>query len=378
MHMASQYRVPMSAPDIQPEDFEFVAQVLRSKILSIGPYLDTFEREFAEYVGTRHAVAVANGTAGLHLCIRAAGICEGDEVITTPFSFVASANCIVYERALPVFVDIDETSMNLDPVLARAAVNDRTRAILPVHVFGQPCAMNELGAVCAEHDLLLIEDACEAVGSEYCGRKVGTFGKAAVFAFYPNKQMTMGEGGVITTDDSDWDALLRSLRNHGRIQVGTRLSHEHLGYNYRLDELSAALGLAQLRRIEDLLSRRQAVSGRYHRLLREVPGIDVIQVLPSTTRLSWFVCVIRLRAGIDRDRVLARLEENRIPSRLYFPAIHLQPYYRKRFGFSEGDFPIAERVAASTLALPFHGNLSDDEMLYVVESLQSAITHASD
>ena len=371
------YRIPMSAPDIQPEDIELVTRALLSKTLSLGPFLSRFERTFADYIGTKHAIGVANGTAGLHLCIRAANIADGDEVITTPFSFVASANCILYERAKPVFADIDETSMNLDPELARQAVTERTRAVLPVHVFGQPCAMTELNGLCRERDLLLIEDACEAVGAEYRGRKVGIFGKAAVFAFYPNKQMTMGEGGVITTDDSDWAALLRSLRNQGRNETSTWLCHDRLGYNYRLDELSAALGLSQLLRIETLLARRQAVAAHYSELLRDIPGISIMREIPSISRLSWFIYPIRLQLGIDRDRVIAYLEKRQIPSRVYFTPIHLQPFYRQRFGFHEGDFPVTERVAASTLALPFHGNLSNGDMEYVVESLRSAVVSAA-
>jgi len=245
----------MSAPDIDAGDIELVVQVLKSGRLSMGPFLDRFERSFADYIGTRHAIAVSSGTAGLHLCICAADIGVGDEVITTPFSFVASANCILYERATPVFVDIDERSMNIDPSLAAAAITDRTRAILPVHVFGQPCGMDELHDLCSGHSMLLIEDACEALGSEYRGRKVGKFGAAGVFGFYANKQMTMGEGGVITTNNDDWDARLRSQRNQGRDEMGTWLRHERLGFNYRLDEMSAALGLSQLLRIDELIER---------------------------------------------------------------------------------------------------------------------------
>jgi perosamine synthetase len=373
----SKYSIAMSSPDIQPEDIELVTLALQSKILSLGPFLSDFEHAFANYIGTDHAIGVANGTAGLHLCIRAAGIADGDEVITTPFSFVASANCMLYERATPIFVDIDETSMNMNPELVRQAVTPRTRAILPVHVFGQPCAMDELSTVCRSQDLLLIEDACEAVGAEYRGRKVGTFGKAAVFAFYPNKQMTMGEGAVITTDDPDWAALLRSLRNQGRNELSTWLSHDRLGYNYRLDELSAALGLSQLRRIETLLARRQAVAARYRELLCGIPGISVMSEVPSTSRLSWFVFIIRLQPTISRDRLIAHLEKSGIPSRVYFTPIHLQLFYRERFGFREGDFPVTERVAASTLALPFHGNLSNGDMERVAESLRSAIVQAA-
>ena len=371
------YRVSMSAPDILPEDIRLVTEVLQSKTLCLGPFLSEFERAFADFFGTRYAVGVSNGTAGLHLCIRAANIADGDEVITTPFGFVASANCILYERARPVFVDIDEVSMNLDPELARRAVTERTRAVLPVHVFGQPCAMAELDELCRERDLLLIEDACEAIGAEYRGRKVGTFGKAAVFSFYPNKQMTTGEGAIITTNDPDWATLLRSLRNQGRDEFSTWLVHERLGYNYRLNEMSAALGLSQLRRIETLLARRQAVAARYTELLRGVPGVGVLSAVPSTSRLSWFVFIIRLQPGIDRDRVIAELEKSRIPSRVYFTPIHLQPFYRRSFGFAEGDFPVTERVASSTLALPFHSNLADDEMDYVVESLRHAVDCAA-
>ena len=371
------YRVPMSAPDIAAEDIALVTQALNSKILSLGPFLDELEKSFAAYIGTRHAIAASNGTAGLHLCVRAAEIADGDEVITTPFSFVASTNCILYERAVPVFVDIDETSFNLDPARVAGAVTARTRAVLPVHVFGQPCEMNELQAVCAAHGLLLIEDACEAVGAEYRGRKVGTFGKAAVFSFYPNKQVTMGEGALITTDDPHWASLMRSLRNQGRSAMGLGFSHEHLGYNYRLDELSAALGLAQLRRIDDLLARRERVAARYGELLSDMPGITLRRILPSTTRPSSFVYVIQLHPGTDRSRVMAHLEERRIPSRIYFSPIHLQPYYRKRFGYREGDFPVTERVAASILALPFHANLLPDDMQYVADALRSAVVRAA-
>ena len=275
MKSAPPHRVPLSSPDIQAEDIELVARVLRSNRLSIGPYIKELERDFADYIGTKYAVAVTNGTSGLHLCIRAADIAEGDEVITTPFSFIASANCILYERATPVFVDIDEASLNLDPALAARAITARTRAMLPVHIFGQPCAMDELQAVCSDRNLLLIEDACEAVGAAYKGRRVGTFGKAAVFSFYPNKAMTLGEGAVVTTDDPHWAELMQSLRNQGRGDGGTGYSSDRLGYNYRLDEMSAALGVAQLKRLDRLLAQRQAVAARYSEMLRRVPGVMV-------------------------------------------------------------------------------------------------------
>jgi perosamine synthetase len=363
----------MSAPDIQPEDIRLVQEVLESKVLSIGPFTEAFEREFAAYIGTRHAVAVANGTAALHLCVRAAGISDGDEVITTPFSFVASSNCMLYERAVPVFVDIDETTMNIDPALARAAVTDRTRGVLPVHVFGHPCEMDDLVSLCEQRQLTLIEDACEAIGAEYRGRKCGSFGKSAAFAFYANKQMTMGEGGVITTDDPDLADLLRSLRNQGRREVGTWLSHDLLGYNYRVDELSAALGLSQLRRIDTLLASRAAAAARYAELMSHIDDVRLLGPPPATIKMSWFVFVVRLGSGIERDRVIEALNQRQVPSRTYFSPIHLQPFYRERFGFRKGDFPITERVADSTLALPFHSNISGQDMEYVAESLQWAI-----
>ncbi len=370
------YRVPMSAPDIGPRERELVNEVLATPYLSIGPYIERFEAAFAAYVGAAHAVGVSSGTAGLHMCVVAAGIGEGDEVITTPFSFVASANCILYERAVPIFVDIDEASLNLDPDRVAAAITDRTRALLPVHVFGQPCAMDELLAIAGERELVVIEDACEAVGAEYRGRKVGTFGKAGVFAFYPNKQMTTGEGAIITTDDDEWAAVLSSLRNQGRDEMGTWLHHVRLGYNYRLDELSAALGLAQIERIEELLAKRERVAAAYGARLRALPGVEPIRPVPSTTRLSWFVYVVRLAPEIDRDRVIARLAEAGVPARPYFSPIHLQPFYRERFGYREGDFPIAERVAASTLALPFHANLPEEQVEYVVSALGAATAAA--
>ena len=377
MKSAPPYRIPLSSPDIHADDIELVVRVLRSNRLSIGPFIKQLERDFADYIGTKYAVAVTNGTSGLHLCMRAAGLAEGDEVITTPFSFIASANCILYERATPVFVDIDEASLNIDPALVARAITARTRAMLPVHVFGQPCAMDELQAVCRDRNLVLVEDACEAVGAEYKGRKVGTFGKAAVFSFYPNKAMTLGEGAVVATDDPQWAELMQSLRNQGRSDGGTGYFSDRLGYNYRLDEMSAALGVAQLERLDRLLALRQAVATRYSEMLRRVPGVTVKSAVSSTTRMSWFVFVIHLDPRIDRDRVIEQLEARGIPSRVYFTPIHLEPYYRERFGFRPGDFPVAERVAASILALPFHTNLSDAEMDEVVAALQSAVVRAA-
>ncbi len=370
-------QIPMSQPDIRDDDIALVSRALRSNSISLGPFLDRFERSFADYIGVDHAVAVSSGTAGLHLCICSARIAPGDEVITTPFSFVASANCVLYERAKPVFVDIDETSLNIDPDLVRAAVTPRTRAILPVHVFGQPCDFDGLLPIADEHGIPLIEDACEAIGAEFRGRKVGTFGKAAVFGFYPNKQMTMGEGGVIVTKDAQWAATFRMLRNQGRAEMGAWLHHEHLGFNYRLDEMSAALGLSQLSRLEEMLDRRAKVASVYADRLKDIPGVTLLSPVATTTRLSWFVLVVRLSADIRRDRVIEHLQARGIPSRTYFSPIHLQPYFVKKFGFREGDFPITERVAKSTLALPFHANMPAEDVDYVAAGLKTAIESAA-
>jgi len=367
----------MSAPDIQASDIEAVTQVLQSGYLSLGPVVERFERSFADYIGVRHAVAVSSGTAALHLCVCAANIGAGDEVITTPFSFVASANCILYERATPVFVDIEEESMNVDPDLVGAAITERTRAVLPVHVFGQPCAMDRLDEICRSQDILLIEDACEALGAEFRGRKAGTFGKAAAFGFYPNKQMTTGEGGVITTNDADWAQLLGSLRNQGRGEMGTRVEHPRLGFNYRLDEMSAALGLSQLSRIEELLESRCQAAAIYAEYLRHIPGVRLFTPVKMTTRLSWFVVIIRLEQGISRNAVIEDLRRNGIPTRIYFSPIHLQPFFKERFGYREGDFPITERVANTTLALPFHSRISRSDIEYVTTCLRAAIERCS-
>jgi perosamine synthetase len=370
-------QIPMALPDIRDEDIALVVQALRSRHLSMGPFLERFERAFADYIGSKHAIAVSSGTAGLHLCVRAANIGPGDEVITTPFSFVASANCILYERATPVFVDVDENSLNIDPSLVGDAVTERTRAILPVHIFGQPCAMDDLTEIATRNDLLLIEDACEAIGAEFRGRKVGTFGKAAVFGFYPNKQITLGEGGVITTDDSGWAKLMDSLRNQGRSEMGPWLCHDRLGFNYRLDEMSAALGVSQLSRVEESLRCREEVASIYRECLRSVRGATILQQEKGTTRLSWFIMPIRLDQAIDRTEVINQLGMRGVPSRTYFSPIHLQPYFKERFNYKKGDFPIAERVANSTLALPFHSNMPRADIEYVVGCLKDAVRLAA-
>ena len=403
--MSHAERILMSSPDITAAEIEAVKRVLQTPYLSIGPRIAEFEERFAAYVGARHAVGVSNGTAGLHLCIIAAGIGEGDLVITTPFSFISSANCILYERGIPIFVDVDARTGNIDPPLVAEAVHDLTqgkdaarrwlppairnsqpalsraegsairnlKAILTVDVFGQPADADPILDTAREHNLLVIEDACEAVGAEYKGRKAGTLGDAAVFAFYPNKQMTTGEGGIIVTDRDDWDVLFRSLRNQGRDIFDAWLNHTRLGYNYRMDEMSAALGLAQLSRIEELLAKRERVAQWYNERLKNVEGVQIPYIAPTTTKMSWFVYVVRLSPEINRNRVMAELEGRGVPSRPYFTPIHLQPFYRKTFGYEEGDFPITESVSKSSLALPFYGNLEEEKIDFVCESLREII-----
>ena len=385
--------IPMSSPDITPAETEAVTQVLRTPYLSIGPCLSEFEARCAAYVGTRHAVGVSSGTAGLHLSLIVAGVEEGSLVLTTPFSFVASSNVILYERAIPIFVDVQEETGNIAPDLVAEAASDldrggeaakgwlprniaysvadggRLRALLPVHAFGQPADMDPLLAVARRHGLAVIEDACEAIGAEYKGRKAGSLGDGGVFAFYPNKQMTTGEGGMIVTNHDEWDALFRSLRNQGRDVFDAWLNHSRLGYNYRLDEMSAALGLAQIGRLEELLAKRERVAGWYNERLCDAPGIQIPRLAPTTTRMSWFVYVIRLAPEIDRNGVIAALEQEGIPSRPYFTPIHLQPFYSQRFGYRRGDFPVAERLSNHSLALPFSSVMVEEQVDYVCEHL---------
>ena len=365
-------QVSLSGPDLTETEIAAVNQVLRSPVLSIGPFVQRFEASLAAFVGTRHAIAVSSGTTGLHLAIIAAGISGGDEVITTPFSFVSSANCILYERGRPVFVDVEPDTLNMDVEQIEAAITPRTKAILPVHVFGLPCNMDRIMTIARAHNLEVIEDACEAVGAEWAGRKAGTYGGCGVFAFYPNKQMTTGEGGMIITDRDDWEELFRSLRNQGRDTSGTWLRHIRLGYNYRLDEMSAALGWAQVNRLDELLTRREQVARMYNERLSTVSGITIPHDMPGVRR-SWFVYVIRLDAAIDRDHVLAELDTRGVPTRPYFTPIHTQPFYQDKFGFREGMFPITEFVSRSTLALPFHNGLSEEQIAYVVSMLEEVL-----
>ena len=364
-------KIPIARPDIGPRELELVTQVLGSDVLALGPFAERFEAAVAALAGRREAIACSSGTAGLHMSVRALGLCDGDEVITTPFSFVASANCLLYERSVPRFVDIEEESLGMDPDLVESAATSRTRAILPVHVFGRPCRIGPLVSTARRHGWAVIEDACEGLGSSIGGRPLGSFGDMATFAFYPNKQITTGEGGMVVTDDPALAEVVRSLRNQGRDSDGTWLRHVRLGYNYRLDELSAALGVAQLERLGEMRRGRARVVRTYERLLG---GLDWL-TLPragADESVDWFVYVVQLAPEIDRGALIGRLAELGVSTRPYFAPLHLQPFFRERFGYRPGDFPVTERVAASTLALPFSSRLSDDDAQYVADALCAA------
>jgi perosamine synthetase len=365
--------IALSAPWIDGREEELVLETLRSGRLSLGPMVDRFEGALAERVGAPRVAAVSSGTAGLHLCMRLVGVGPGDEVVTTPFSFVASANCILYEGATPVFADIDPATLNLDPGAVEAAVTPKTKAIVAVDIFGYPVELVELRAIAERHGLALVEDACQALGAEYRGRQVGSFGVPTVFAFYPNKQMTTGEGGAVAVaTEEEWE-LLKSLSNQGRSDSGEWLTHARLGFNYRLADLSAALGLAQLERLHELLAARAEVAGRYGELLAGVDGAEAPLADDEDHRRSWFVYVVRVAPGVDRNGVIARLASDGVASKPYLPSIHLQPYYRERFGYGEGTFPVSEDASARSLALPFHGRLATADQERVVESLRRAL-----
>lgn len=362
--------VPLSSPDLGPREVEAVCEVLATNRLSLGPKLQAFEDLFAQTVGTRHAVGVSSGTTGLHLCVIALGIGEGQRVITTPFSFVASANVLLYERAVPVFVDIDPVTLNLDPSHVEDAALG-ARAILAVDVFGLPAQWEALREIARRHGLRLIEDSCEALGATYGGRRAGSLGEVGVFGFYPNKQITTGEGGMIVTDDGDVADVCRALRNQGRRVGAGWLEHALLGFNYRLDEMSCALGLAQLRRLPEMQAARARVATWYRQRLESLEAVELLPEVPGRTR-SWFVYVIRLRpphGRQDRDRAIAGLRTRGVECTNYFAPIHLQPLYAERFGYRPGDFPITEDVADRTIALPFFSTMSEAQVDFVVDAL---------
>ena len=348
-------------------------QALRSGRLALGPYMGEFEERLSKLVD-RPVSAVSSGTAGLHLAIRAAGIEGGDEVVTTPFSFVASANCLLYENARPVFCDIDPRTLNIDPAAAAAAVTERTTGLLPVHIFGYPADMPAFERLAAERGLWLVEDACEALGAAHAdGAPVGGRGNLAVFAFYPNKQITTGEGGAVACPDAAVKERIDSERNQGRAPDMGWLDHDRLGFNYRLDDLSCALGVAQLERIDELLAGRARVAALYSEALADVEGLDLPCPDADGDRRSWFVYAVQLPAGVDRDAAVEAMRERGVETKPYLPAIHLMSFYRERFGHREGEFPVCEDVARRSLALPFFGELTEGEIEQVVGALRDVI-----
>jgi perosamine synthetase len=389
--------IRMSSPDITQAEIDSVIRVLHTTDLSMGSQLSAFEEEMARIAGTRFAAGVSSGTAGLHLSVIVAGIGEGDLVVTTPFSFVASSNCLLYERAIPIFADVDDLTGNIDWMRVEEAVESITpggkeakhflprnmarlkarprpiKAILPVNVFMQAADFDQLWDIAHRHNMRLIEDACETVGAVYKGRPAGSLGDIGVMAFYPNKQITTGEGGIVATNNEQWIEQVRSLRNQGRKPGGMWLEHHRLGFNYRLDEMSAAIGLAQARRLPELLEKRKRVAFWYEERLRDVELIRFPKVSPLTTSPSWFVYVIRILPPADRDRVIERLAQEGIPSRKYFSPIHLQSFYRERFGYRHGDYPVTERLAEQSLALPFSSVMTEDEVDTVSFALRKAL-----
>ncbi len=366
--------IPLARPVLGEDEERAVVDVLRSGQLSLGPQLIDFERGFASRLGAAHASAVSSGTAGLHLALRAVGVRDGDEVITTPFSFVASANVALYERATPVFADIDPETLNLDPAAAAAAVSARTRALLPVHVFGYPADMRAFEALASAHELAIVEDACEALGGRYAdGTPIGGGSHPSVFGFYANKQLTTGEGGMVTTADPAIKELIDSERNQGRSPDMGWLDHDRLGFNYRLSEFACALGIAQLARLDEMLVERARVASFYREALLEVPELTLPCEDRGAARRGWFVFVVQLPRGSDREAVIAVLKREGIQSKPYLSAIHLMSFYRERFGYREGQFPVCEDVASRSLALPFFPTMSEGQVAQVAAALLRAL-----
>ncbi|MBT8493972.1 MAG: DegT/DnrJ/EryC1/StrS family aminotransferase [Deltaproteobacteria bacterium] len=365
--------IHMSSPDIDESDIAAVVEVMKTGRLSMGPKTKLFEERMAEATDRTHGVAVSSGTAGLHCAVMAAGITSEHEVVTTPFSFIPTANCFVFEGATPKLVDIEDVSFGPQVDALADAIGDKTRGIVIADLFCQPPDFDPIRAVADRHAIPIIEDACESLGAEYKGRPVGSLGDIAVFGFYPNKQITTGEGGMIVTDREDWANLCRSFRNQGRDVFDTWLEHSRIGYNYRLTELQAALGVSQLARLDRLMAGRERAANAYTERLAEIDWVTAPRLAPTTTKASWFVYTTQLAEDIDRDAVRVELENRGIPTRVYFPCIHLQKPYRERYGYKEGQFPVAERFSRRALTLPLHPHLQDAEVDQVVAALREAV-----
>jgi perosamine synthetase len=367
--------IPLSRPWLDEREEEYVLDVLRSGRLSLGPWIERFEQEIAARVDAPYAAAVSSGTAGLHLLCRIAGVGPGDEVVTSPLSFVASANCFILEGATPVFADVDPVTLNLDPAAVEEAITDRTRAIVAVDMFGFPCDLDPLRAIADRHGLVLIEDACESLGAEYRGRPLGAHGPSAAFAFYPNKQMATGEGGVVTTHSEEEWLLLCSLRNQGRsYDGGGWFHHVRVGLNYRWTDIQAAIGIAQLEKLPRILELRGEAAARYGELLGDVDGVELPAADDADRRRSWFVYVVKLARELDRDAVMDALRREGVATAEYVPCIHLQPYMRERYGFAEGLCPVAEDTASRTMALPFFTQIEPGDQGRVAEVLRAAVS----
>ena len=368
-------RVKLSSPDITEAEINAVCDVMRTTSLSLGPKLPEFEKSFTDFTGSKRAVAVNSGTSGLYLCMKALGIGHGDEVITTPFTFIASATSIMMVGARPVFVDIDPVNLNIDPSKIEAAITERTKAILPVVVFGNPEGLDKVCEIAVKHNLPIIEDSCEGLGSVLGGKKVGTFGTMSTFAFYPNKQITTGEGGMIITDDDKLADMCVSLRNQGRGKGSGWLGHERLGYNYRLSDINCAIGIVQMSRLGEIVEKRRNVAKMYQERLAVDKRLLVPQE-PADCEMSWFVFVVRLTGEYSlqqRNEVLKKMYDRGVQVSNYFPPVYLQPFMVKKFGFKEGDFPITDSVCKSTIALPFHNNLTQEEINIVCDELQGCL-----
>ena len=371
--MRTETRVPLSRPYIDEREEELVLEVLRSGRLSLGPAIERFEELIAERVGAPYVAAVSSGTAGLHMLCHLRGVEPGDEVITSPVSFVATANCFILEGGVPVFADVDPQTLNLDPAAVEAAITGRTKGLVVVDMFGYPCELDELRAIAERHGLWLIDDSCEALGAEYKGAPIGSHGVSGAFGFYANKQLTTGEGGVVTTHSEEEREQVVILRNQGRSYASRWFHHVRVGFNYRITDLQAAIGIAQLEKLDRMLELRSAAASRYTELLRGVDGVEAPLADDTDHQRSWFVYVVKLAQGIDRDAVLQSLAAQGIEAGLYVPAVHLQPYMRERYGFVEGLCPVAEDACSRTLALPFFPQLETGAQELVVEALRDAV-----
>jgi perosamine synthetase len=369
-------RVPLSRPYIDERDEELVIDVLRSGRLSLGPAIEQFEELLADRVGAPFAAAVSSGTAGLHMLCHIAGVEEGDEVITSPIAFVATANCFILEGGRPVFADVEPQTLNLDPAAVEAAITERTKGIVAVDMFGYPCELDELRAIADRHGLWLIDDSCEALGAEYKGAPVGSHGVSGAFGFYPNKQLTTGEGGMVTTHSEEERDLIVSLRNQGRSYDSRWFHHVRLGFNYRITDLQAALGIGQLEKLDRMLAMRSVVAARYTELLAGVDGVEPPLADDADHVRSWFVYVVKVAPEVDRDAVLERMAGQGVEAGHYVPAVHLQPYMRERYGFAEGMCPVAEDACSRTLALPFFPQLEATDQEFVVGALREAVAAA--